>query len=95
MEVENNILDIVVAQAALERRHNAASSGQYGRANQVIGGRPSAGKELAIENAVQIGRHFSQVEPSPAVAAAAVHFEQTISTCDGLRPAAFRMETTG
>jgi hypothetical protein len=79
VQVENNVLDVFVAQASLERRHNAASPGQYGGANQIIRGGPSTGKELAIEDTVQVRGYFLQIEPCTTVAAHAVHFEQIIS----------------
>jgi len=95
VQVENDVLNVFVAQASFERRHNAASPRQYGGANQVVRGRSSAGKEPAIENTVQVGRHFFQIKPFAAMAAAAVHFEKIIPARDGFRLAAFPVGTAG
>jgi len=95
VKVENDVLDVVVAQISLEGRHDVASPTQYGGANHVIRGGSAAGKEPALEDTMQVRGHFLQVEPSPAVAAATVYFEQVISACDGFRSAAFRIGTAG
>jgi hypothetical protein len=50
VKVENDVLNVFVAQVSLERRHDAAPPGQDGGANYVIRGEPSAGKEPAIED---------------------------------------------
>jgi len=95
VQVENEVLNVFIAQASLERRHDAASPGQYGGANHIIGGGSSAGKGRAIEDTMQVRRNLLEVEPPLTVAAAAVHFEQLMSACDSFRPAAFRIGTAG
>ena len=95
VQVENDVLDVFIAQATLERRHDAASPGLYGGANHIIGGGSSAGKGPAIEDTMQVRRNLLKVEPSVTVAAAAVHFEQLMSACNGLRSAVFRIGTLG
>lgn len=75
VEIEDDVVDALVAQVSFERRHDAASPRQYRGANNIVRGGSPAGKELAVENAMQVRRNISRVEPSPAVAAVAVHFE--------------------
>ena len=93
MKVENDVLDVVVAQVALEGRHDATSPSQYGGANHVIRGGSATGKQPAIKDTMQVRGDFSQVEPCPAVAAAAVHFEEMISARDGFGSAALHVGT--
>ena len=95
MQVENDVFYVFIAQASLEGRHDTASPGQYGGTNHVIGGGSSAGKGPAIEDAMEVRRNLLQVKPSLSVAAAAVHFEELLPACDGLRAAAFRIGTAG
>jgi len=95
VQVENDVFYVFIAQASLEGRHDTASPGQYGRTNQIIGGGSSAGKGPAIEDTMQVRRNLLKVKPSPTVAAAAVHFEELLSACDGFRPAAFPIGTAG
>lgn len=95
VEIEDDVFDALVAQVSFERRHDAASPRQYRGANNIVRGGSPAGKELAIENAMQVRRNPSHVQPSSAMAAAAVHFKQMIPACDGLCPAAFRIGTAG
>ena len=75
VEIEDDVFDALVAQVSFERRHDAASPRQYRGANNIVRGGSPAGKELAVENAMQVRRNLSRGEPSPAVAAVAVHFE--------------------
>ena len=75
VEIEDHVFDALVAQVSFERRHDAASPRQYRGANNIVRGGSPAGKELAVENAMQVRRNLSRGEPSPAVAAVAVHFE--------------------
>jgi len=95
VEIEDDVFDALVAQVSFERRHDAASSRQYRGANNIVRGGSPAGKELAVENAMQVGRNSSHVDPSPVVAAVAVHFEQMIPACDGFCTVAFRIGTAG
>lgn len=95
MKIEDDVFDTLVAQVSFERRHDAAPPRQYRGPDNIVRGGSPAGKELIVKNAMQVRRNLLHVEPSPAVAAGAVHFEQMTPACDGFRPAAFRVGTAG
>jgi len=92
VKVENEVIDIFIAQRSLESGHDVASPGQDRRAHDFVGCRSSTGKRPAIENTVQIGRLPFEVGSPPSMATAAMHLEEKIAARDRLGAAAFQVK---